>query len=211
LLALSFLCALAIVIGAGAVDFKISGPDGKASGNAGLSANDEGPSTGSPDRPAACTESWGQELRVALAAERTLEDWRLHIDAMNRLVAGDITVPQAKALWEASEQGALRRIERFQHLAATLPQAPNACDAATSTDDSGACARAARAVSRTIDTARAAVSTWKVHFTDMDKLRDGEITGRQAEQKWKRLWRTGKAQTVRYDHRATGALAHDCS
>jgi hypothetical protein len=129
---------------------------------------------------------------------------------MNKLVAGEITATQATALWDASEEGAERRIERFQRLDAGLARSLDECAPPSAAAGGNSCAKAARAVARTIHTARNAVRTWKLHIIDMDKLRDGKITGEQAEQKWERLWRTGKAQTVRYDHRAAHALAHEC-
>jgi len=212
LFALSFLAVAALLVGTGAIDLRISGSDKAVADSGGISAQPPGshPDSASPTATG-CKERWGQELRVALAAERTLEDWRLHIDAMNHLVHGQISVSQATALWEASEQGALRRIDRFERLDRFLRQSPSGCDTSVPSDDESACAKAARAVQRTIDTAQAAVRTWRVHIVDMDRLREGRITGKVAEEKWRRLWRTGQVQTVRYDRRATDALAHDCA
>ena len=153
---------------------------------------------------------WARELRVALAAELTLQEWRLHIDAMDKLVAGKITLAQATALWDASEKSDLIRIDRFRRLDASLRSAPSRCRPAA-TETAGACATAAQAVKTTIAAARTAVRTWKLHIRQMEMLRAGEISVDQAMQMWHRLWRKGKVQTVRYDHRAANALAHHCT
>jgi hypothetical protein len=218
-LAVSFVAALAVLVAAGVLPLTISaGHDDGARADGPRVGQDTGvdPSTtqaGAETAPQSqgCKGLWAQELRVALAAERTLQEWRLHVDAMNDLVAGKITLAQAAALWDHSEQGALRRIERFQRLDAGLRRSPDRCESTDAPPFAGACARAAHAVQRTIAVARNAVRTWRLHIRDMDLLREGHINADEAKQMWHHLWHKGQEQTVRYDKSASDALAHDCS
>jgi hypothetical protein len=224
LFAVTFLAAFAFLVAAGVIELHVSGPSDAARGQ-GPSGSKNGGSVGgaSTSAPTAtdhstgssesagCKELWANELRVALAAERTLQEWRLHIETMDELVAGKISIEDANVFWDESEHGALGRIERFKRLDADLRSSPTNCDIEDPTGPTGACADAAQAVERTIDVARTAVDTWKHHIREMARLRAGEITEDEAIQSWHRLWRTGQVQTVRYDHRAAKALAHDCS
>jgi hypothetical protein len=219
LFALSFLGAFVFFVATGVLPLRIDDPTDAAPPKnpaAGAADSRDPSSTGQgstgSDEPGGCKELWAHELRVALAAEATLQEWRLHIDAMDQLVAGEITLAQATALWDASEHGALHRIARFLRLDAALRETPNTCDFRdTTTGVAAQCAEAARAVERTIAAARTAVRTWKLHIREMDELRAGQITAEQAKERWHQLWKTGQVQTVRYDHRATNALSHGCS
>jgi hypothetical protein len=227
LFAVSFLAAFAFLVAAGVIELKVSGPsdaaprqDPSGAGTGGVVASggtsaptesSEPTESTASSESAGCKELWANELRVALAAERTLQEWRLHIETMDELVAGKITIDDANVFWDESEHGALRRIDRFKRLDADLRSSPTNCDIEDPTGPTGACADAAQAVERTIDVARTAVDTWKHHIRQMAKLRAGEITTEEAIQSWRRLWQTGQVQTVRYDRRATRALAHDCS
>jgi hypothetical protein len=222
LFAVTFLAAFAFLVAAGVIELHVTGPSDAARGQSPSGSHNTGAAGGSGTsaptqttsgsaESAGCKELWANELRVALAAERTLQEWRLHIETMDQLVAGKISMDDANLLWDESEHGALRRIDRFKRIDADLKSSPTNCDIEDPTGPTGECADAAQAVERTIDVARAAVDTWKHHIQEMARLRAGEITEEEAIQSWHRLWRTGQVQTVKYDHRATKALAHDCS
>lgn len=213
ILAVSFFAAFVILAISGAFPLKITGADGgdrspgkdAAGGTAGVASSPTSAESGG------CKDLWAHELRVALAAERTLQEWRLHIETMDQLVAGKITQAQADSLWDASRRGDLRRISQFRRLDTRLQATPTSCDAATAAEVDSACEAAAHAVEQTIDAARTAVQTWRVHIRDMRMLRAGEISSAEAMHRWTRLWQTGQVQTVRYDHRAAIALGQHCA
>jgi hypothetical protein len=159
----------------------------------------------------ACQERWAQELRVQFAAERTLQQWRLHIDAMNQLVAGKITLAQASAYWSATRRGAIHRIDRFLRLDAQFRHQPDRCQPVPATGPIRECADAADAVERSLDAARVAATTWRRHIHQMEMLRTGQISPAQATRMWLMMWKMGQHETVRYDRRAGDALAYHCA
>jgi hypothetical protein len=213
ILAVSFFAAFIILAISGAFPLKITGSDGSdpSPGNNAAANTPRGASPTTSADPSGCKDLWAHELRVALAAERTLQEWRLHIETMDQLVAGKITQAQADMLWDATRRGDLHRIRQFHRLDTHLQNSPTTCDAAAAAEADTACAAAAHAVEQTIDAARTAVQTWRVHIRDMRMRRAGEITSAEAMQRWTRLWQTGQVQTVRYDHRASVALGHHCA
>src|SRR4051812_43370606 len=62
----------------------------------------------------ACSTVFADEQQVIRAAHDAMSQWRLHISAMNKLVAGKISMDQAMGFWAQTRAGALRHIEKFR-------------------------------------------------------------------------------------------------
>jgi hypothetical protein len=149
---------------------------------------------------AGCQQLVTEQAQVVLFADTTLDQWRLHINAMNQLVAGEITAAEATDFWIESEKGAKRNVERFRHSIHDL-----------SNDDCRVqdC-RAARAFHNTIAVARPTARTWLQHIRDMDALMAGKITLEQAAESWTQLRHMGERQLSDYDRENREALHARC-
>lgn len=165
-----------------------------------------------------CRSRWAAQVHDELAADASLDQWRLHIDAMNQLVAGEITLEQATDYWQRTRLGAHRKVDRFHSQDEQLAQSSARCekpDDRTLTADQrrwlSACRAATHAFAESLAAARVAIATWERHITDMDALRDGDITAQQATAMWLQSWRTGARQLHTYDRRAAVALRHECT
>lgn len=153
-----------------------------------------------------CEARWTAQGRPLLAAQASMEQWRLHITAMNRLVAGEITIAQAAGFWRQTRVGAINRVERFHTDYARYGREAPACpsDGLASADPpstSGSlerCVAASRAGDRILTLADTAVTTWEHHVHDMEMLRTGEITPAQAADKWRTSWRAGNRQLHKF-------------
>lgn len=165
-----------------------------------------------------CQALFGRQVRVALAADGSLDQWRLHIQAMNSLVAGDITLAQATAYWNDTRIGAHRNANAFRRLDSMLRGSSLRCSVpAEHAAPVGAnsrligCRAATSAFAASMAAARVAVGTWVHHIHDMNALRAGRITPYQATTMWTESWHTGARQLKRYDRLAARALDRDCS
>lgn len=193
-------------------------PTGYTDGGAGESAapgTGQQPTAGQADGSSAsnrqatldgCEGRWTAQGRPLLAAQASMEQWRLHITAMNRLVAGEITIAQAADFWQQTRVGAINRVQRFHTDYARYTRDAPACPssgltAADSSPTSGSlerCVAAARAGDRILTLADTAVTTWEHHVHDMEMLRKGEITPAQAADKWRTSWRAGNRQLKKF-------------
>jgi len=144
----------------------------------------------------ACRAVWGAQSAALDAAGRSLEQWRIHVDAMNRLVAGEITLAQAQAFWNRTRLGAAARVARFEDAAGRYADAAPDCarNSSSRSHSLSECVAGVRARARAIEAGRIAITTWKHHIMDMNMLRAGQITPQQATTMWLRNWRRGVAQ-----------------
>ena len=151
-------------------------------------------------------------LRVAAsmgAADVSLQQFDKHIDAMNLLVAGKISLAVATQFWDQTRVGAAQNAAEYRRtqdstrdsrsqcqgldpdVAASLPFGPvnqlNQCVTYVG--------RAATALTR----ADAAVTTWQHHIHDMEMLRMGDITPAQATAMWRKNWHTGQRQLAAFE------------
>jgi hypothetical protein len=158
------------------------------------------------DARAGCQTLLTRQAQVTLAADQTLAQWRLHIDAMNQLVAGTITLEQATAFWKNSEEAAKRKITAFERADAALRSGVGRC--APPADDD--CRTAAREWSDVLSAARPAAETWMHHIHDMEALMVGEVTPEQAVATWVDKWRAGQRQIKAYDRQVQQAQGLTC-
>jgi hypothetical protein len=138
------------------------------------------------------------------AAAKSLAQWKVHVDAMNQLVAGRITLAQATDFWNHTRVGAKRLIGHYQAVRQQLRADAPPCD-------SGArCAAAAQAREQELRIADRALATWNHHVHDMEMLRMGMMTPTQATQMWVRNWHIGVRQLGAYHAAADLARGVHC-
>lgn len=150
-----------------------------------------------------------QQTSLSSAAV-SLSMWRKHVEAMNLLVSGKISLAVAKDFWESSRRGAMKTAAAFRAADLTYTAGPTSTCApldkalapAAGPGDVSALAACATTRSRgdaALATARTAVTTWEHHIRDMEALRDGRISPAQATAMWQMNWMRGNAQLTTYD------------
>lgn len=155
------------------------------------------------------------------AAAVSLAQFDKHIDAMNLLVAGKISLSVATTFWDetrvkaAENAAAFRRADKVLRASdATCPEPdPVLANAApygqVVTLKSCVSAIAARDVA--LARARTAIATWEHHVHDMEMLRMGHLTPAQATAAWQKNWRTGEKQLRVYEKAAAKAATIRCT
>lgn len=148
-----------------------------------------------------------QQADLAAAAV-SLEQFQKHIDAMNLLVAGKISLAVARTFWDQTRVGASQNAAAFRAadelLAATHSTCPEpgptaACSAPVDKVEAvTACAKAGMARGAVLALARDAITTWEHHIHDMELFRTGQISPAQATSKWQANWQTGQRQVDAY-------------
>lgn len=174
--------------------------------------------TSADDALNACRALFSRQVRAALAADASLDQWRLHIDAMNQLVAGEITLTQASRYWERTRVGARSNVSQFRELDAVLRGSSLRCtrpssSAGTATGSNGELRNCRAATSRfaaSLGAARVTLRTWVHHIRDMEDLRAGLITPEEATTMWTLNWHVGARQLKIFDRLAAKALVQDC-
>ncbi len=158
---------------------------------------------------AACQGNFHQQLSAAQAAAVSLNQWREHIQAMNQLVAGLITLDRATQYWNQTRKGAMHKVAAFEHLQQQLT-ASGCAQPATGGHRLALCDRATTAYQRVLDAAGTTIATWQMHIDDMESLRNGQITPQRATRLWIHNWRVGADQLSHYDHVAARAQGKTC-
>jgi hypothetical protein len=154
---------------------------------------------------ASCRSATTAQARDLNAAQASLEQWRTHIHAMNQLVAGAITLTQAKAFWSASRTGAAQRVAHFDAMDKNTQGAATKCSSPPGMTDHmahmqqlAACQEAADARATVLGASRTAISTWRHHIRDMELLRAGKISPFEGLMRWNKNWKKGDAELRRY-------------
>ncbi|MGZ4489616.1 MAG: hypothetical protein ACXVEU_02060 [Nocardioidaceae bacterium] len=157
-----------------------------------------------------CRARWGAQGLVLQEAAPALQQWRVHIGAMNQLVAGTISLGQAQAFWTRTRHGAVRRTDRFeqavQQYRASRPPAcvmPAHSAVVSRMRALRSCVAAVAARQAAVVSAKTTIATWRRHIGDMERLRSGAMSPTMAQQMWLRNWHLGAAQLRDY-HRAVG-------
>ena len=152
-----------------------------------------------------CRSTWDAQTPPLRAAATSLSQWKLHIKAMNRLVAGRISLDQAQAFWERTGVRAAQRVRRFDRADAAYTVGQYSCPTLVTSDDPGPSLRAVSACRRDIaqrddvlQTARLAIDTWHHHVMDMNKLRDHTMSPARAIRRWNKSWKQGAADLHHY-------------
>jgi hypothetical protein len=129
------------------------------------------------------------------AAGPALDQWEVHVGAMNKLVVGAITLQQAWDFWNRTRVGAHRRVDRFEDAWTSLRQhgvdCPDPFLMAPATPALRPCARHVEAQLTVLDSARTSVRTWSRHVHHMDMLREGRLSPEDATAMWLSMWKRG--------------------
>lgn len=154
------------------------------------------------------------------AAAVSLAQFQKHMEAMNLLVAGEISFAVATKFWDQTRVAALGNVAAFRaadrYVGSSIPGcAPLAEDLTGVAGPARAaaiarCAASSSAQELVLRLARPTVANWEHHVHDMERLRRGELTPDQASAAWKKSWKTGLAQYAAYDAAMKKAAATPC-
>jgi len=175
-----------------------------------------GKEVGGRSRLGRCVRAQAALRETLEAAQPALEQWEVHVDAMNQLVVGEITLRQATAFWERTRLGAQRRVRDFDEslgaLRAEGVDCPGPALLAPGARALPGCAREVEAAVRAVQAARLSVSTWDEHIHHMDMLRLGRMSPEQATELWLSSWQRGVRELHAYESASKAADREDgCS
>ena len=155
------------------------------------------------------------------AADVSLAQFEKHIDAMNLLVAGKISLSVATTYWEQTRIGAAQNAEAFRNadknLAASGSRCPALDPAVANASPYGqvvaitSCSKAISGRAAALAAARKAESTWEHHIHDMELLRMGHLTPAQATAAWRKNWKIGERQLQAYQSALKNANQTTCA
>jgi hypothetical protein len=153
------------------------------------------PQQSADTRAARCSEAAAALEAPLRAARPALRQWDVHVDAMNKLVVGEITLQQATAFWNRTRVGAQRNVDRFQKAWTALQRTGVDCPAPALLGPAPApvrsCSRLVEAELGVVRTARTSISTWDTHVHHMDMLRMGMLSPEKATEMWLSMWKRG--------------------
>lgn len=159
--------------------------------------------TPQPSGQERCQEA-ANSLRAPLqAAQPAMDQWAIHIGAMNKLVVGAITLKQATAFWDQTRVGAQHRIADFRKAMRTMRSNGVDCPspgllAQTAEPALQACVRLVAADMEALRAARTAITTWDMHVADMERLRAGTLSPARASAMWVAMWQRGQRELRDY-------------
>jgi hypothetical protein len=142
----------------------------------------------------------------------SLAQWEVHIGAMNELVVGAITLPQARQFWNRTRAGARAKLRRFDTAHDVYAQRVYRCPKPVEGTRPALrrCHRAVAARERTVRLATTALGTWERHVHHMEMLRRGEMTAQQATRLWLQSWRAGDREVRAYRGAARAGRGLTC-
>jgi hypothetical protein len=156
-----------------------------------------------PDRMKRCIDAASAlELPLRKAAS-SVDQWEVHVGAMNKLVVGAITLRQATAFWNQTRVGARHRIAELDRAWAHLQRRgvdcpPPAMLPSAAPHELRSCAREVALDLRVLHAARTAIDTWRRHVRAMDMLRMGKMSPSTASQMWLAMWHRGQHEIDMY-------------
>lgn len=154
---------------------------------------------------AACREGWQLQAAAKDRAATVLNEWKRHLDIMNNLQAGKISLAKAKKDWGPTTANASPHIVEFHNADKAYIAAAQRCtpptDPASSNPDAEAlstCAASMKVVDGILAKARAAIEPWETHLKDQSHFKAGGITAARAESLWRQLWQQGLRRNAPY-------------
>ena len=166
---------------------------------------------GDPDTVALgrCQEVYDAQAGALEAAAESLDQWEVHIGAMNKLVTGAISLQQANQFWNQTRVGAADRLDRFDAAFRRFSGRTARCPEPARSEEIGAglrtCATAVAARSLTLRRASVALETWRMHVHHMEMLRTGAMTAEEATRLWLQSWHQGAREVRAYRAAAKAA------
>jgi hypothetical protein len=177
-----------------------------------LPGPEEAPSSLDPESLTQCRAAWDAVQEVLEAAQPSMEQWEVHIAAMNKLVAGKITLAEASAFWERTRVDARRWYGAFaasdRRLDGPICAVPG--NSSPEAETLTTCARAVAAAVGTLDAARTTLARWSRHITDMNRMRAGTLSPAMAQHMWLRTWREGAPELRVYRQRERVSSSQQC-
>ncbi len=165
-----------------------------------------------------CRTVWAAQEQPLEAAAVSLAQWQVHVDAMNQLVAGEITFAQATAFWEQTRIQAVDKVMAFTEVDGDYVASDPSCPTpvlpegiAVDTEALAACEDGIEARDQALEAARVSIRTWHHHVIDMDLLRDGKLSPELALELWRRYWRQGADELAAYRERLREADQESCT
>ncbi|MDI4643248.1 hypothetical protein K9U39_20405 [Rhodoblastus acidophilus] len=155
-----------------------------------------------------------QALTQALDnAQPALDQWAVHVGAMNKLVVGEITLEQASAFWNRTRHDAATRIEDFRAVMDDVRvrglDCPGPHYLAPGARQLPPCTRRVAADIRALGAARTSIATWEHHVHDMEMLRSGDLSPEDATAAWLSMWQEGMDDLDTYDEAAREMKQHE--
>jgi len=151
---------------------------------------------------ALCQSVHDEQSAPLRTAAHSLHQWEVHVGAMDKLVAGEITLDQAWKFWNQTRVGAHARLHDYatarDHYGRRIFRCPKPGDAVEARPELDECHRAVAARGRTLRLATVALSRWEQHVHHMDMLRSGAMTAQQATALWLQNWRDGEREIHAY-------------
>jgi hypothetical protein len=145
-----------------------------------------------------------------------MDQWAVHIGAMNKLVVGQISLSQANAFWNQTRVGAKQHVTQFQQAMKEVRRTGVDCPSPGKLGQKvpyalRTCVRQVDADLRTLRAARTAIDTWSMHVRDMERLRSGKLSASAATRMWLSMWQRGVHQLQAYREAASaGQRAGGC-
>lgn len=161
-----------------------------------------GAPSGAPDTPDRCATAADRLAAAREAAAPAMQQWEVHVGAMNQLVVGAITLKQATDFWDNTRLGAIQRLDAFDAADAAVRRDGLDCPLPDRLGEASpalvACAKRVDADARAVALARTATRTWRHHVEDMDMLRMGHLSPAAATKSWLASWKEGVRQLDAY-------------
>jgi hypothetical protein len=168
------------------------------------------PTSGS-DQMQGCVQAATTMTPALRRAASSVDQWEVHVGAMNKLVVGALTLQQATNFWNQTRIGARHRIAAFDHAWTRVSRGGVDCPPpdllpAHAPAQLRACARHVAADLRALHAARTAIATWSHHVHAMEMLRMGKMSPTMATQMWLAMWHRGQQEITSY--RAAAHAVH---
>ena len=151
-----------------------------------------------------CRSAWARQAKAAATASTVLREWDAHLDIMNDLQAGKISLAKAKKDWGPTTAKAPQHIADFHAADRTYRSAEQRCalpENVPTGDQAKAlatCAAGMKVVDGILAKARTAVEPWETHLKDQSHFKAGGITAARAEALWRSLWQQGLKRNPPY-------------
>ena len=211
----------------GSTDASLAGMSEPLDGTSDTGTPDIGtPDTGTPDtgvtappdhrvptRLSRCASASRAIASALEAARPSLDQWAVHVGAMNKLVVGEITLQQATAFWERTRVGAQRRVADFREAVRSLRMhgvdCPSSALLAPGARALPGCVRQVEAEIGVLRAATTSIDTWDQHVQHMDMMLLGELSPEDATRMWLSMWEQGVRDLDAYRAAARDARERD--
>ena len=155
-----------------------------------------------PSREDRCRQADAELAAPLRAAAPALDQWEIHVGAMNKLVVGAITLQQAGAFWSQTRAGAERNLADFDSASRRVRSAVVDCPPPSTLSQASrglkACAQHVAREQRGLETARTAMRTWRTHIRHMKMLDMGHLSPDVATRLWLANWQRGVRELRTY-------------